>query len=97
MPINQGWKHALWVAPLTAAIGMPAMAQAPAGVESLALDEVVVTARKREENLIDVPIAVTAVTAEQIEREGIRDVEDIIGRDPSLAFDLALRPTTRVS
>ncbi len=92
MPINKGWKHALWVAPLTAAIGMPAMAQAPAGAESLALDEVVVTARKREENLIDVPIAVTAVTAEQIEREGIRDVEDIIGRDPSLAFDLGIAP-----
>jgi outer membrane receptor protein involved in Fe transport len=92
MPKNRGWTHALWAAPLTVAIAGPVMAQAPAA-EPAVLDEIVVTARKREESLIEVPLAVTAVTAEQITREGIRDVEGIIERDPSLSFDLGMSPT----
>jgi iron complex outermembrane receptor protein len=36
-----------------------------------AIDEVVVTARKRAESLQDVPIAITAFTEETIERAGI--------------------------
>lgn len=70
----------------------PGYTQSSASEESLALDEVVVTARKREENLQDVPIAVTAISAETLQREGVRDVEDIVGRDPSLSFDLGIAP-----
>jgi outer membrane receptor protein involved in Fe transport len=61
------------------------MAQAPD--EGAALEEIVVTARKREENLQDVPIAVTAISAETLQREGVKDVQDITARDPSLSFD----------
>lgn len=86
-----GWRHCLWLAPLTFMVGTPASAQQPSAGE-FGLDEVVVTVRKREENLLDVPIAVTAVTAEQIEREGIKDIEGIISRDPSLNFDLGIAP-----
>ena len=70
----------------------PGYTQSSASEESLALDEVVVTARKREENLQDVPIAVTAISAGTLQREGVRDVEDIVGRDPSLSFDLGIAP-----
>ncbi len=70
----------------------PGYTQSSASNESLALDEVVVTARKREENLQDVPIAVTAISAETLQREGVKDVEDIVGRDPSLSFDLGIAP-----
>jgi len=51
------------------------------------IDEIIVTARKREENLQDVPVAVTAFTRESIERRGIRRVGDIAKLTPSLQFD----------
>ena len=38
-----------------------------------ALEEVVVTARKREENVQDVPVAITAFTPEDLERRGVSD------------------------
>ena len=43
--------------------GQNATAQTGGGEDSLGLDEIVVTARKREENLQDVPIAITAIGA----------------------------------
>ena len=58
----------------------PDAAQARAAV-AVQIPEIVVTARKREENLQDVPLAVSAITAQQLEREGIKDVEGVIARD----------------
>jgi outer membrane receptor protein involved in Fe transport len=92
MSTTQGWRHCFWIAPLTFALAGPAQAQSSAPEETFALEEVVVTARKREENLQDVPIAVTAVSAETLQREGVRDVERLIARDPSLSFDLGIAP-----
>ena len=44
---------------------------------SMALEEVVVTARKRAESIQDVPVAVTALSAGQIERGIINSVVDL--------------------
>ncbi len=52
----------------------------------------IVTARKREENLQDIPLSVTAISAQQIEQQGINDVEDAIQNDSSLHFDLGFAP-----
>ena len=49
------------------------------------LEEVVVTARKREESLRDVPLTVTAVTAGSIERLGIRDAYDVALYTPAFS------------
>ncbi|MDW8258029.1 MAG: TonB-dependent receptor [Gammaproteobacteria bacterium] len=54
--------------------------------ESLSVDEVVVTARRAEERLLDVPLAVTAFTTEQIESQGIRNLDDIAALTPGLTF-----------
>ena len=59
-------------------VGLPAQAQNSVAAPTVALEEIVVTARKREENLQDVPLAVSAISAEQIERAGIRSVEDVV-------------------
>jgi outer membrane receptor protein involved in Fe transport len=91
MSKTHGWRHCLWLAPLTFTIGTTASAQEPSASD-LALDEVVVTARKREETLQDVPLAVTAISVEQLDRRGIQDVEGIIQGDPSLGFDLGIAP-----
>ena len=48
-----------------------------AQAQTLALEEIVVTARKREESLQDIPVSVTAFTAEQMERAGFMNLEDI--------------------
>lgn len=49
------------------------------------LDEIVVTARRREENLQDVPIAITAFDAGAIERLGIESTTDLEAYVPSLS------------
>jgi len=41
------------------------------------LEEVVVTAQRREQSLQDAPVAITAFSAEDIDTRGIRDVKDI--------------------
>ena len=51
------------------------------------VDELIVTVRKREENLQDVPIAVGVFDSVQIERQGISDIGDIAKYTPSVQFD----------
>ncbi|MEM7688767.1 MAG: TonB-dependent receptor [Pseudomonadota bacterium] len=48
---------------------------------------IVVTARRREESILDVPFAVDAITAEEIAARGINNVEDIARYTPGLVFD----------
>ncbi|MET0987070.1 MAG: hypothetical protein ABW034_16870, partial [Steroidobacteraceae bacterium] len=47
---------------------LPAIAYA----EDIELQEIVVTARRREENLQDVPVAVTALTSEALKEKNVR-------------------------
>ena len=42
-----------------------------------ALEEVIVTAQKREQSLQDIPVAITAFSESDIVTRGIRDVKDI--------------------
>ncbi len=48
---------------------------------------IIVTARKRTENVQDVPLSITVFGPEMIQREGLRQVEDIARRTPGLTFD----------
>ena len=48
------------------------------------LEEIVVTAQKRSQNLQDVPIAVSAVTAEGLERFSSPDIKDLGGTIPNV-------------
>jgi iron complex outermembrane recepter protein len=51
-----------------------------------ALEEITVTARRTEESVLDVPLAVTAISAAAIEDRGIRDITDIATYTPSFRF-----------
>ena len=53
------------------------------------LDEVVVTARRREESLQQVPIAVSAFDGEQLSRAGMNDLSSLTGRVPSFTYQEA--------
>ena len=66
---------AITAAVLTALAAPPGFAQSETGVDGL--EEIVVTARKREEALQDVPLTVTAVSATKIQELGIRDAREL--------------------
>ena len=52
-----------------------------------AIEEIIVTAQKREESLQDTPVAVTAFTETAIEARGLDDISKIANFTPNLVFD----------
>lgn len=61
---------------LTSVLALTAFA-GEAAAQSLALEEIVVTARKRDESIQDIPLSVSAFSAAQIQNQQITDVEDV--------------------
>lgn len=70
----------LAVSSVVAALAMPTMAQ-------LQLEEVVVTAQKREQSLMDVPISVNAVSGEKMAEAGMSTLDDMTAYVPNLTFN----------
>ncbi|GAB3312975.1 TonB-dependent receptor [Haliea atlantica] len=91
--IQRSLQHASLVT-LAAALALPATAQDSAG-RAVALEEVIVTAQKRQESLQDTPVAVTAFTSESLENLGIVDVSGITGRVPNTI--LLTTPSSNIS
>jgi iron complex outermembrane receptor protein len=56
----------------------------PAADDGTTLGDVVVTARRREERLQDVPVAVTALSGEALAKRGIVNVQDLAKTTPGL-------------
>ncbi len=61
------------------------LAQPESRVTTLALEEVVVTAQKREEDTQDVPISITALSETDLERRGVLNAGDLIGTLPNMS------------
>lgn len=59
-------------------------AQAPADAEGSGIEEVLVTAQRRQENLQDVPIALSAVSADELAAFGAEDLGDLNQVAPAL-------------
>jgi len=92
---------------LLAAIAMPALAQ-DAGTGTPAtgstsdrgpttLESITVSARKREETLQEVPVAVTAFTPETIDKLDIQDIGDLDEQVPNLTIYAARGSTSTVT
>ena len=62
----------------------PLQAEEAEGARSEPIEEVLVTARKREENLQEVPVAVSAFTGDQMKNSGIHQFSDITQFTPGL-------------
>ena len=93
------WKHALLAssAMLVAAIGSSAHAQTKPNSSAAAsntIEELVVTAEKRAQNLQDVPVAVSAFTANTREIVGINSIQDMTNFTPGLSYNSS---TDRIS
>ncbi len=56
------------------------------------LEEIVVTARKRTERLQDVPVSVTAFTAETLDRRGVSSLSDVIRNTPGIQLTEGFSP-----
>ncbi len=97
-------RHALSLA-IVAALALPvAHAQEAAAQEEeaskstvAALSEITVTARKREETLQDVPIAVTAFSAESLDRLNVNDLGDLGAFVPNLTIYAARGSSSTVT
>ena len=63
----------------------------PVHAQTGTLEEIIVTARKREESLQRVPISVTAISAGEIEARGIDDLADVATFTPNLNITLGFR------
>jgi len=70
---------------LSAALSTAAYAQSETDENSVRqLDTIIVTAQKRQENLQDVPIAISALDSQGLERRGITRVDQISGFIPNI-------------
>lgn len=58
------------------------------------LGEIVVTAQRRQQNVQDVPIAITAVTGEALRDSGVRDPRDLTLLVPSLSMQAGTAAST---
>jgi iron complex outermembrane recepter protein len=70
----------------------------PQANDTASYSEIVVTAQRREERSVDVPITVTTLSAEVLETANARDLADISKVTPGLRFDAAssfVQPTIR--
>ena len=54
--------------------------------DGLALDEIVVTARKREESLMTIPMSITAMSAETLEKMNLTTMDEIATFTPGFHF-----------
>ena len=77
---------ALFSTALSAETGVSAANQDTVYEEAARTDTIVVTARRRQETVQDVPAVVNPVTREQLERFNLRDVTDIAQVVPGLSL-----------
>ena len=78
---------------VTSALGL-ALAAAPAHAQAVpaeadapfASNDIIVTAQKREQNLQDVPVAISVVSGDMLERANVNSAEQLFQRVPTLTF-----------
>src|SRR5690348_17054761 len=73
------------------AAAVPAFGPAPANAQSVkastGIEEVVVTAQRREEVLARVPMSISAFTADRIEQLNAKNFGDLVAYTPGVNFD----------
>lgn len=87
---HSNWKRLACMGIATSMVGTIGAAHAQDNDQdteaSRTLDTVVVTATKREENLQDVPISISAFNAAQIEATGSQNLQDLANSIPNLVY-----------
>lgn len=65
--------------------------------ETARLEEIIVTAQRREQSIQDVPVSLTAVTAQNLESRNINDISQLYLAAPSVQFSGGSEESTNVS
>lgn len=65
-------------------VGGPAQDSQPVAEESQGVGTIIVTARKKQEDLQDVPVAVSAITGDTVDRYGFGQIDEIVERIPNV-------------
>ncbi len=78
----------------TAASGFTLPETARAQGAEVSIEEIITTARRREESLQETPVSVSAFGPEQIANRGIRSVDDVARYTPGLSFAKAFGRST---
>jgi iron complex outermembrane recepter protein len=74
----------------------PVVAAEP-GAQGGTIEQVTVTARRREESLQDVPVAITALTADQLQEQNVRTLEDITAYAPNIKVNAGRATTSTIN
>lgn len=64
----------------------PAASRTPAVVDSDTVQSIVITAQRRSDSLLSVPLSVSALDASTLERQGVRSMADIAALTPGVEF-----------
>jgi outer membrane receptor protein involved in Fe transport len=84
------WNRVSWVSALLAA-ALPAGVATAAESERV-VEEIVVTAQKREQSVQDVPMSVQVLTGEDLEASGMADIGDLVKQIPGATHVSRLSP-----
>ena len=85
--MNRTHMNATLVAAIAAALATPFTVRVAVAQEAGALEEIIVTARKREENMQIVAVAVSAMSATELERRFESDLQGFANAAPNVIID----------
>ena len=97
--LGSSWGRASWLLATASSVALAGgqahaqEAEAGGGRVSPQIEEIIVTANKRSENIQNVPIAITAVTGERLDNIGITSTQDLARVVPGLTIDSSLGGT----
>lgn len=82
----------LHAAILVSSVTVPAISQAQENIKAqddntLRLEEIVVTARRRAETIQDIPVTVTAFSENDLERKNIVNMRDLVDATPGVTYE----------
>ena len=72
--------------PLISAMAAAAALMVPASGIAASLEEIIVTAQRRAENLQEIPVAVTALSQDAIDKADVHDLTSLARKIPGLSF-----------
>ncbi|MGP1352752.1 MAG: TonB-dependent receptor [Parasphingopyxis sp.] len=85
------------LAPLAFALPGAAQAQTTTGAETSDNPPIIVSARRRDEALVEVPLSITAVSGEQLEQTGTLDITEIAESVPNVTFEVSRGTNTTLT
>jgi iron complex outermembrane receptor protein len=87
MPLSAAWAQTIVEAPPVVEAGQPAQQPTATAANTAPVDVVVVTAQRRKERVVNVPISITSVSADRLESVGVNDTMGLAQVVPGLRMD----------